>query len=444
MDNLLYIVITAVVAVVIVAFVVFVRRKNAAKGEEREPGDKSIISTRTETPALVADDVQEFAITIQVELMPATSELDEKSLVEITDRTVIARISETFPTLAEAVAKTVTDKAFKSTDLYKAIIPSSKTLAQSKQMEGAVRGFYRGEKGIEGQAQLVKVDPSSISKASTVASGVANMMNVASLIVGQYYMSVIDSKLESMTKSIDKIGDFQDREFKSRILSLIAHVGEISQFSSEIMENDEQRRIKLIALEDLKRSATELLGQVNITIADIAKKTPHPDYDEYREAVDDFTTLIEYQNALTTVLEEISKLTYLLGKGATSNGQCYSMHRKFLTQSAQTRTLLGEWHGKQVKALRIDISRERISKTGFEALIAAVPGLFVDDIKYKGLQHGLAEKIVVQSRKGLAAPAEPVDVYDDDVQIIIKDGKYYYLPLESGTVSMEDEDDVQE
>ena len=40
-------------------------------------------------------------------------------------------------------------------------------------------------------------------------------MNIGSLVVGQYYMSEISCKLETMTKSIDKIGDFQDRSLRA-------------------------------------------------------------------------------------------------------------------------------------------------------------------------------------------------------------------------------------
>lgn len=143
----------------------------------------------------------------------------------------------------------------------------------------------------------------------------------------------LSCKLETMTKSIDKIGDFQDREFKSRIMSVITLVGEISQFSSEIMESDDQRALKLSAIENLKATATELLGQVNITISDITQKTPDPDYKEYQSKVDDFQKLVGYQNALVTVLEEISKLTYLLGKGSISTERSYRQH--FLMQSAE-------------------------------------------------------------------------------------------------------------
>jgi len=230
-----------------------------------------------------------------------------------------------------------------------------------------------------------------------------------------------------MTKSIDKISDFQQREFKSRILSLISRVGEISQFSSEIMENDEQRKIKLTTTENLKGSATELLGQVNLTITDIIKKSPDPNYKEYQEKVDEFNILVEYQNVLVSILEEISKLTYLLGKGSISTDLSYSLFNKFLEQSIQTRSSLEQWHDRQVKSLCIDLDKNRISKTGFTSFLWAVPGFVDEKWKYKQLKQGLVQQINSQSPPKGKALNTPEAVYDEDVQIIIKDGKYFYF-----------------
>lgn len=381
------------------------------------------------TSALDVEDVQESAITIPIELLPTTTQIEEKNLFEITDRTVIARISQTLPAVAETATRTVANnasKALKNIEVYKMDIPYRK-LMKSKEIEGAVRASTRNAKNITKNANLIKVDTDKIAKTTTVANSVANVMNIGSLVVGQYYMSEISSKLETMTKSIDKISDFQDREFKSRILSVITLVGEISQFSSEIIENDDQRTLKLSALENLKATATELLGQVNITIFDITQKSPNPDYKEYQSKVDDFKILVGYQNVLVVVLAEISKLTYLLGKGSMSTDRSYSSYNKYLEQSVQTRTLLGQWHDGQVKALRIDLNKERISKAGFEAVISAIPGLIDDKFNYKELKQSLAREISTQTNPIPGSSDAPKQVYDEDVEIIIKDGKYYYL-----------------
>lgn len=424
MDYFLIIILTIIIVALIAALVIKSRRKVNSKS-------KDVLDTVNSSPitseALEVESVQESGITIPIERLPVTTEIDEKSLFEITDCTVIARISETIPAAAETAAKTITNKALKNVELYKAVIPNGATLAESKQMEGAVRGIFHGANGVKGHANLVKVDPTKISKASSVANGVANVMNVGSLVVGQYYMSEINSKLETMTKSIDQISDFQDREFKSRILSLLSRVGEISEFSSEIMENDEQRKIKLTTLENLKGIATELLGQVNLTITDISQKSPNPDYKEYLEKVDEFNILVEYQNVLITVLEEISKLTYLLGKGGISSNMCYSLFNKFFEQSVQTRNLLEQWHDRQVKSLCIDLGKNRITKTGVEGFFSAIPGFMDDKWKYKDLKQGLVQKINTQIKPKPKALNKPEEIYDEDVQIIIKDGKYYFL-----------------
>lgn len=424
MDILLVVILTIIIVALIVVLVIHSRRKAIFNGNDVLSAEKSASTT---SEALEVERMQGGGITIPIERLSATTKIEEKSLFEITDDTVIARISETIPTAAETVAKTITNKALKNVELYKAVIPSGATLAESKQMEGAVRGFYRGAKGIKGQANLVKVDPTKISKATTVANGVANVMNVGSLVVGQYYMSEINSKIEALSKSVNKISDFQEREFKSRILSLIALVGKISNFSSEILESDDLRNRKLHTLDDLEREGTQLLQQINLAIDEIIKRNQKPDYREYQEKVDDFRLLLEYQQILMTVLEEISKLTYLLGKGENSNEMSYSIFNAYIEQSNQIRAALEEWHKKQVESHGIDVNKNRRSKKGIEGFFASIPGFIDDNLNYKGLEDGLGKKIYAQTTQSQLMINKPEEVYDKDVQIIIKDGKYYYL-----------------
>ena len=413
--------IVVVVTIALIAGIVLFRGKNNVNGDD--------VSDVAACNAL--ESVQENEVAIPIERLPATVEIDEKSLYEITDLTVISRISQTIPAIAETATRTVANNALKNTELYKAVIPSGATLTKSKQMKGAVRGYFHGSKGVKGQANLIKVDPTQLSKSTAIANGVANVMNVGSLVVGQYYMSEINSKLESMGKTLDKVSDFQDKEFKSRIFSLLARVGKISQFSAEIIENDEVRIIKLTALEDLEGIATELLGQVNITITGMAQKSRNPDYQEYQKYIEDFGVLYEYQTVLLSALEEISKLTYLLGKGEISSDMSYTLFNTYRGQSIQTRNALKLWHDRQTKALRIELKKNRISKSGIDGIVSgvvsAIPILGDDNWNYKELEQGLADKISAQSKNNLNLLEKPLEIYEDNVEIIIKDGKYYYL-----------------
>lgn len=107
----------------------------------------------------------------------------------------------------------------------------------------------------------------------------------------------------------------------------------------------------------------------------------------------------------------------------------FASYNKYLEHSIQARTLLGEWHDRQVRTLRIDLDNKRISKARFEAIVSAPLGWLIDDkFNYKELKQSLAQEISAQANTTLGSSKTPRQVYDEDVEIIIKDGKYYYLP----------------
>ncbi|MCL1924051.1 MAG: hypothetical protein FWF50_00540, partial [Defluviitaleaceae bacterium] len=162
-------------------------------------------------------------------------------LHEITELSLISKISKTIPLLGGKISFAVWENALNSSEIYKVIIPAGETLVKSK--DGAFRGFFMGNKGIKGHAELVKVNASTLSKTSKAVNIGANVINIGSFIVGQYHMAEINKTLLNVNQKISQVSDFQERDFKSNFISLISDVQEISIFSSEILENDELRLI---------------------------------------------------------------------------------------------------------------------------------------------------------------------------------------------------------
>ncbi len=154
--------------------------------------------------------------------------------------------------------------------LYRAIIPVGTKLTDSKAMENAVRGIYHGTDGIKGHANLVAVEAQKGT--AVVANTTAAAMGVASMVVGQYYMTQINAELGEISDGISKISDFQDNEYRSRVFSLVAHVKKIADFQVEILENNELRLSKIAQLDSLEEESTQLLGQANLTLAGYTKK----------------------------------------------------------------------------------------------------------------------------------------------------------------------------
>lgn len=160
---------------------------------------------------------------IHVDMLPVeTIEDDDSKLVEITDKKVLAHVNKLFPELLQ-VGNTVKSLA-KDKIVYRVILPAGAKLANSKDLDGAFRGIYRGVNGIQGHANLVPVEVQNLGV--PISTGMA----VASMVVGQYYMTQINTELRNISNGIDKISDFQDNEYMSRVFSLIEHVKKISEF----------------------------------------------------------------------------------------------------------------------------------------------------------------------------------------------------------------------
>lgn len=121
-------------------------------------------------------------------------------------------------------------------------------------------------------------------------------------------------------------------------------------------------------------------------------------------------------------MEEISKLIYFLGKGEVSTEMSYSIFNLYLEQSTRTRNGLLEWHNKHLDSLGIDMSQNRIRRCGLEGVMAEVPAVI--DKKWK---YGLIQKISSQTMTNQLLLDKPKDIYDKDVQIVIKKGKYFYI-----------------
>lgn len=142
--------------------------------------------------------------------------------------------------------------------------------------------------------------------------------------------------------------------------------------------------------------------------------------------MDDISILLEYQQVLNLVISELSKLRYLLGKGNVSSEMCYSIFNKYSKHSNKIRQLVEKWHIQQIETYGIDLEMNHRIKRGMESLVSRIPSAFDNRWKYKQLENGLIQNISDQSHKKPIVIDQPKDLYNGDVQIIIKDGKYYY------------------
>lgn len=366
-------------------------------------------------------------LVIQIETLSKEFISSETNMVEITDSKVLDRVNNLVPGLAQAGnALNNATQAANGAVLYRAVIPTGAKLTNSKTIEGAVRGIYHGADGIKGHANLVAVEAQKGTVA--VANTVAAAMGVASMVVGQYYMTQIDRKLGEIGDGISQIQDFQDNEYRSRVFSLVAHVKKIADFQTEILENDELRLSKITQLDSLEEECTKLLGQANLTLASFAKKTDL-DYEAYERALSIAHNWFIYQKSLLDVLYKISDLRYTLYLGALSREQCVALLPTYAKQVSDTLERLTAWHDGTAKRLGIETDEIRRKRVGFDGAIHSIPGLFNNDFNFRSIEKKTATMISAQASGHDALHiADTSELYTEDVQLISKNGKIYYLP----------------
>ena len=391
--------------------------------KKEHPKNQNISISNSSTPPNL-DICEKKDATIRFEPLPDDVLIDTSSLLEIKDPSVLSRIDSLIPGLIQASTATNIANQVTTQPLYQAIIPAGAKLSNSRDMSNAVRGFYRGSNGIKGHASFVAADQSSIAINSLASSAI----NISAIIVGQYYMTQINTKLSEIDTVLSKITTFLDAEYKGKVFSLISQTKEISSFKAEIIENEELRLNAIDKINLLKNKCIDLFEHAYFEI-DSLTKNQVTNYDSYIEKLYQLQNWYTYQRILLDNLYEILYLEYTLHLGSIPNTRCFSSLSAYIQQSNQVSFQLREWHHAVQKYLEIELESNRMKRTGFDGIIHGFLGLFNDDQNYRSIPHNIVSLIQSQTTEYLPDFSIPsTDPFSEDIHLISKDGKLYYLP----------------
>lgn len=397
-------------------------------GAATTPAATTNSQAATTTPATRAElPVPEEQARIRVEKIEGNLNAEEAGLYEITDKIIIARISEMIPDSQSYLDQSETQPGAALGEVFQAIIPLELDLVTAKEIADGAKGMPVSPAILNKYALLFKNNVQNIRNPAAYFKAVGNIYSLALFIADFYLMDRSNAELELMEKDVQKISDFQDREFKSRIMSAHSDVKEMSEFTSEIIGNEEARNLKLHKLEELKYDVTQLLDQVNVTITDTVGQE-EAEFQSYVESIESETILIQHQDILTSLLEEISNLMFVLSKGNLSRELSFSAYNNYIAKSNEARAKLSRWHNDQIDQFGIDLVNKKFSKQGIEAFFSAIPGVFNKDWKKKELDDAFVQKIIDQTREPAYVAGKPRVLPSTHVTIIIMNGKYYLLP----------------
>ena len=407
----------------------FFNKKKKKDEPETAPAEQSVSPVVTEEPVPQTEESpEEDLVEIEVEEFLSDEPLDEHRLFEIKDPEALKNLFEIAYKFVEATSP-LREKT------YKVVLPKGAKLQRARQNHGekvrgvAYRGSYtqKGKGGIAGHVELRR--PTVGRRLVTSAT------NVAKLALEEYYLERIGSDFKVLKEGIALISGFQESEYRGAIEALFYGVQKIIDYKDELLGNPELRTKTLLKLADYEDECSKLLGQASNALDGIVKKIPS-DYAEYEGAMREAGKWRAYQSTLLQILRSASELQFALSFGQTSNGLCYATFNRCLDRAAATQGLLPEWHRNAAERLEIDLEANRRRRYGTDQMLHMVQGWFKKDQNYCALDENVAQIIKEQSGEPclLAAPEEK-NLFEQDVQLIFRDGKVYYYAEDAAAVA---------
>ena len=133
-----------------------------------------------------------------------------------------------------------------------------------------------------------------------------------------------------------------------------------------------------------------------------------------------------YQGYLLDLLEQVDNLKYTLYIGELSHEMCLDQYEKQKIVAQKIQQQLLNWHNEMFNKLKIDITSERIKKSGMSKFLYYLPGLINDDLNYNQLPYNVVNIIKNQSDEMIVPKKEIIDLYDKELKIVHKDNKTYF------------------
>lgn len=343
---------------------------------------------------------------------------------------LLSTISQTFPaasSVTSALASGIAEKA--GSGAYQVIMQSGQSLMHSKNGENLYKGITQaaGHRGIAGSADLKPIN-STVSELATKTGAVAGVMSVASMVVGQYYMTEINGKLESISESIDDIKNFQKTELLAQISTVVRESRQLSVYNDEIMESASERQLARHRASDFEEKSGELLDQINSLIR--LELVPSGKFSEYERHTRGLVPLLSSQQVLVATLRELSRLTVVLSRSEVSPERAGATYKELVASSEKVRDNVVEWHSKETDVWHVNLARESRTKTGIKRVMSQPLTIVNPELAY---QHVPSEFIKqVQTQSSMRQPELPeMTGYQVPVELLIKNNQVYYRVPES-------------
>lgn len=334
----------------------------------------------------------------ELEKFSASPSIHQKR--EITDPMILSKVDNLIATSGKVLGSTVQNQQSLK-GVYKVTIHSGGKLMETS--KGLVGTVVKNGKIVE-QATLTEVGTNAISTINPVTAA----FEVASMVTAQHYMAEIEQELISINTKLDILVNFHKNEVVATLKSLSQEIENLSKYSSENILDESTRNIKRLSIENHRVQVNKEFQKANDFLHQNVAFLNSEDM-KIREAhIEDFDFWTQVQKFSLCLLEELAKLDFQYGpKTVNSRKQAFSIYEKNVDKAQATInkiTAFSEYH-QGISALFHRGNEKRINEK------VNLPIQRFQKIKYFKYD---SEALLIAEKK--------------DVELILEDGKIYYLP----------------
>lgn len=95
--------------------------------------------------------------------------------------------------------------------------------------------------------------------------------------------------------------------------------------------------------------------------------------------------------------------------------------------SKESRNLISKWQQSILNKLDIDLVKNRYKKHGVKSFVIKPFSLVDEKWDYKEIDQSLKNKIVQQSENAKTLTNSIVDLFEEKLRFVLKNGQYYFL-----------------
>ena len=248
--------------------------------------------------------------------------------------------------------------------------------------------------------------------------------NATSMVVGQYYMAEINSKLENIENNINEISDFLDSEYQGKLMYILSKLKEMIDNKVEILSNSVSTKKRYDEIIDLEKECTILLGQANEKL-----KNEIPDneveFKVYKFSLEKISKWYYRQKLLQRILLEIGNLRYVLACGNESSKLSHTQYNNYLEQSNLVINKLEDFHSLMSKKYGIDMQKSRRTDKLYNIKKKTI-GKIKEDWAYQKIDEKTVR--MIENQKNIQKMSPYIKEKQDEVIKIQKyKGEYYNL-----------------